>query len=434
MSNWFKMQVYLSALLSMVPFCKPADRSLKVFVWVPKLVAGALSPLLGVMAGLGVALGFVRRDGKLAAAGLLGAGLVARYLRDIPAAEGQFEAAFGPGWAERLPKALRARGRLLPAQVPGGARVQRNLVYGQDPGGGKALLADLWLPRPGTPHSGLGAIYVHGSGWRVGAKDLGTRPFFRRLTGQGHVVLDIDYTLWPEADVATMVREVKQAILWLRANAPACGVNPGRIVLMGGSAGAHLALLAAYTPNHPAFQPAPDAGNTPVCGVVAFYPPVDFLDLTAHREAPVPSAPGALGWAAEALLGRLFMLHAPDVVAAYGAEVDLDRSLPALLGGSPDEIPETYRLLSPLYHVGDHCPPTLLLHGSDDVFGLTPGVRRLYAALQEAGVPSLLVEFPHSDHAFDLVLPQISPVAQAAICDVERFLALLSRPPVGEGS
>ena len=45
--------------------------------------------------------------------------------------------------------------------------------------------------------------------------------------------------------------------------------------------------------------------------------------------------------------------------------------------------------------------------------------------LQAAGVPSVLVEFPNSDHAFDLVLPHISPAAQAATYDVERFLALM---------
>jgi hypothetical protein len=36
------------------------------------------------------------------------------------------------------------------------------------------------------------------------------------------------------------------------------------------------------------------------------------------------------------------------------------------------------------------------------------------------------VEFPRTDHAFDLVLPQVSPAAQAAVYDVERFLALMS--------
>jgi acetyl esterase/lipase len=54
-----------------------------------------------------------------------------------------------------------------------------------------------------------------------------------------------------------------------------------------------------------------------------------------------------------------------------------------------------------------------------------PSVQRLHHALVAAGVASVLVEFPRTDHAFDLVLPQVSPVAQAATYDVERFLALL---------
>ena len=117
-------------------------------------------------------------------------------------------------------EALRARRGPWPARAPGGARVQRNLVYGQDPGSGKALRADLWLPGPGTAPSGLGAIYAHGSGWRVGAKDLGTRPFFRRLTNQGHVVLDIDVqgarqilSRYPDRSVAIFIMPPSLAVL-----------------------------------------------------------------------------------------------------------------------------------------------------------------------------------------------------------------------------
>jgi acetyl esterase/lipase len=115
------------------------------------------------------------------------------------------------------------------------------------------------------------------------------------------------------------------------------------------------------------------------------------------------------------------MLHSGDLES----DLALRDLLPAILGGKPEEIAETYRLLSPLSHVGPHCPPTLLLHGSDDVFALTPGVRRLHQDLCSVGARSVLVEFPHTDHAFDLVLPAMSPVAQAATYDVERFLALL---------
>jgi len=81
-----------------------------------------------------------------------------------------------------------------------------------------------------------GVIYAHGSGWRVGDKDMLTRHFFPRLAGQGHLVLDIAYTLRPEADIPTMVSEVNQAILWLKNNSSILGLDPEGIVLMGGSA------------------------------------------------------------------------------------------------------------------------------------------------------------------------------------------------------
>ena len=128
---------------------------------------------------------------------------------------------------------------------------------------------------------------------------------------------------------------------------------------------------------------------------------------------------------AGAMMRRVVSLQAGDGEAKVGREEDLDDFMAALLGGSAEEIPETYRLLSPIYHVGEHCPPTLLLQGSDDLFGLTPSVRRLYQALQGMQTQAILVEFPHSEHGFDLVLPQISPVARAATQDVMRFLAWL---------
>jgi len=430
MYRFLRIQVYVSALLSIVPFLKPADRSIAALLWLPKLLAGALSTIVGITGAVGAVLGLVRRDWKLAGAGIVGAGLAAKFLGDIPAAEDEFEAAFGADWPERVPEAIqpqpRSRRWSLPAGAPGDAQFQRNVVYGQSPASGRALLADLWQPPDGTPRTGLGVIYVHGGAWRIGDKDMGTRTFFRRLAGLGHTILDISYTLWPEADLPTMVTEVKQAILWLKENGPAHGVDGERIVLMGGSAGGHLALMAAYTPDHPAFQPAPDAGDTSVHGVVAHYPAVDFLTMPIQGGPRQPSSPGVFDKVADAMMERLFRLYAEDVEARVGGAISFDNFAAALLGGRADEIPDTYRLLSPIYHVGAHCPPTLLLQGSDDVFGLTPGVRRLHQVLREASIPAVLVEYPHSDHGFDLILPQVSPLAKAATLDVARFLALLA--------
>jgi len=51
--------------------------------------------------------------------------------------------------------------------------------------------------------------------------------------------------------------------------------------------------------------------------------------------------------------------------------------------------------------------------------------RALYTKLVESGVPAINVVFPWTNHAFDLILPQIKPAAQPALYDVDRFLALL---------
>ena len=66
--------------------------------------------------------------------------------------------------------------------------------------------------------------------------------------------MDVAYSLAPGADLNRMLGDVKQAIVWMKTHALEYKINPDRIVLMGVSGGAHLALLAAYAPDHPAFQ------------------------------------------------------------------------------------------------------------------------------------------------------------------------------------
>ena len=93
-----------------------------------------------------------------------------------------------------------------------------------------------------------GSCVLHGGAWYMLDKDFFTRPFFRHLAAQGHVVMDVAYRLYPETDMLGMVGDAKRAIAWMKAQGPAYGVNPERVVVAGGSAGGYLALLAAYTP------------------------------------------------------------------------------------------------------------------------------------------------------------------------------------------
>lgn len=410
-------------LLSAVPLIRPRSLAGETLLWLPKLLGGALSPVTGLVGILAAGVGLARRDCKLAGTGLLGAGLAARLAADLPDVDEALAGLArcgGEGPVPRTQEPLASARRYGRPGLDGSAEMERDVVVGRTAGSDRELRADLWPPAAPQP-SGLGLIYAHGSGWRVGDKDLGTRSFFRRLAAQGHLVLDLAYSLWPQAGLDGMVAEMNQAILWLKEQGPAYGVNPERIVVMGGSAGAHLALLAAYTPGHPAFRPAGAAGDTSVRGVVAFYPPVDLLAWDDEPGKSPPGSPGVLERINQAVMSRLFAMRDEE-----GRTAEFDNFFPQMLGGSPADIPDTYRLLSPLYHVGGHCPPTLLLQGSDDVFGLAPGVRRLHQALRAAGVPVALLEFPHTEHGFDLLLASISPPARAAARAVDRFLAWLA--------
>jgi acetyl esterase/lipase len=419
MKKLIKVLTYLSALLSLLPFLKPQAHSQKFLLWIPKIFGGALAPIHTIICGVGALVGLSRRDWKLASAGLIGAGLAAKFIEAVPLSQDQFAETFGGDWEARIPAEMKAKMLperfSLPAAPAGEVQFEQNIVFAQNPETGEDLLADLWQPQPETFRSGLGIVYVHGGGWVINDKDVMTRPFFQRLAAQGHVILDIAYTLWPQASMSVMVTEVNQAILWLKEHCEDLEINPERIVAMGGSAGAHLALMAAYTSDLPDFKPYPEA-DTRVCGAAVHYPPVDLAEL-ASQEYPIETWVDRL---AEGMERSLFKRPA----TVQGEEV-LSNLLVEILGGTPEEIPETYRLLSPISHVTPACPPTLILQGSDDVFDLVPGVHRINQALETAGVSHILVEFPHTEHGFDLIFPQISPVAQAATYDVERFLAML---------
>jgi acetyl esterase/lipase len=156
--------------------------------------------------------------------------------------------------------------------------------------------------------------------------------------------------------------------------------------------------------------------DTSVRAVVSYYGPPDLQHQFHHFET-LPAISG------DSLLERGFRAG-----VEWGFDLEfrpVGEWVPNLVGGTPDAVPDLYRLGSPITHVGPSCPPTLLLQGAHDIAGMSSAVRRLYGALRETGVPAIYVEFPDTEHGFDLFAPGWSPAAQAATYDTERFLALM---------
>jgi acetyl esterase/lipase len=314
-------------------------------------------------------------------AGLFGLLISARHIRRVSAPHDAFDRAFGRDWEAGVPSALQARmlGARWSTNLPQPPDVpwQRDVVFGAWPETGEPLLCDIWQPPAGVSRSGLGIIYLHGSGWHYLDKDAGTRPFFRHLAGQGHVIVDVAYTLAPKAQLHGMLGEVKRAIAWLKTRAADYGVRPDRIVLMGGSAGGHLALLAGYTPNHPEFQPAGLDSDTSVRAVVSYYGPPDLLAMYRYIESLSVGLLGADSPVNRVLLKAMtgmlqFLFPSSRIRPPYGKIVISTEMISGLLGGTPDDAPHLYTIGSPMHYVGPHCPPTLLLQGGHDI-GVKPG-------------------------------------------------------------
>jgi acetyl esterase/lipase len=405
----------LSLLMCILLFIKLKGIGLPLFA---KLAAASLSPLWMVLGAAGAVLGWVYQAYWAIPVGAVGAGVMLWYALQNTRGHDGFEKAFGADWegkitpqqAERMVKKrwqLFVKMKASPKPI-----VEKDLAFWKIEGTDREILCDLWRPADGNV-SGLTFIFFHGSGWAAGDKDFGTRPFFNHLVAQGHTVMDVAYRLCPEVQLNEMVGDAKRAVAWMKQNAEKYGVDPHKVVLAGGSAGAHVAMLAAYTPKDSKFTPQElKNADLSVRGMVAYYAPLDLVAgyipwREANPNADLAAPP--IGTKLEGMEGIRF-----------AGRMDL------LLGGSPEEVPEVYKMAAPITHVNAQTPPTLLLQGTTDVLVPVGSTELLYKKLVEAGVPAVMVIFPTTEHMFDFMFPQVSPPAQAALYDVDRFLALMA--------
>ncbi len=410
-------------------------------VWLPKLWAGAWASFLAMAGVLGAVLGAITRDYYSLAAGLLGAALEIRHILIVTRHQDGLTRAFGADFDQRIPVALRSRlgtkrYRLVQPASPA-APGQRDVDLGASGSTDQRLLCDIWQPPPKVPRTGLALVYLHGGLWQALDKDFLTRPLFRRLANQGHVIMDVAYSLAPGADLERMLGDVKQALLWMKAHAPEYQVDPHRIVLMGVSGGAHLALLAAYSPGHPAFQRISPFADMSVRAVVSMFGVTDLTAFFREYARSNPKQPQTSTQIPDALRPRAFNKTPLDRLMTrmrafpeyrYANMPGGALLLVNLLGGTLKEIPEAYRQASPLQYVGPHCPPTLQVFDEQDFVVDASHGRRLHRALSEAGVTSVYLEYPETVHGFDQyigVSRRISPAGQAVTWELERFLALM---------
>lgn len=214
------------------------------------------------------------------------------------------------------------------------------------------------IVRPKAPSKGKrpGVLVIHGGGRTGGSKESQLVPICLRYVEQGFVCANVEYRLAKSATAPAAVSDALKAAQWFHDHARKYNVDSKRIVVTGGSAGGHLALMVGLASRKAKLGPR---GN--VRAVVNFYGITDVADqLGGPNERKY-----AVTWLPEQA-GRLALA----------------------------------RRVSPMNYVRKKVPPILTLHGdSDPTVPYEHGVT-LTKALRDAGAQAELVSVPQGKHGF----------------------------------
>ncbi|WOD41303.1 alpha/beta hydrolase [Nodosilinea sp. E11] len=235
----------------------------------------------------------------------------------------------------------------------------------------------LTLYQPAQPGLYPGLVMIYGGAWQQG-KPGDNATFARYMANQGYVVWAISYRHAPAYRFPSQVEDVQAAIAFLKTHASDYETDVDRVALLGRSAGAHLAMMAAY-------QPGPLA----VRAVVNYYGPINLLN--GYYDLPQPNP------------------------------LNVRQVLETFLGGPPDQMEERYKAASPSSLVTANLPPSLLIYGGKDHIVEAKFGQAMADRLKQAGSPVVFIQIPWADHSFDAVFNGLSN--QLALYYTERFLA-----------
>jgi acetyl esterase/lipase len=223
-------------------------------------------------------------------------------------------------------------GSVIPLKVRS-FTLQEDVVYTPQ-GWPQALQADVYTPSGDGPWPGV--LLIHGGSWTAKDRRTDMDSIAERLAHRGYVVMNATYRLAPKYLHPAQLEDLRQALLWMRANAARLNLRADRIATFGYSAGGHLAAL------------------------------LGALDGPASLRV--------------------------QAVVAGGAPVDLrkfpdSQAVTTFLGGPLVKRRALYTDASPVCHISPDDPPVFLYHGSMDVLVPTDQAKDYYAALIAAGVP-----------------------------------------------
>lgn len=215
------------------------------------------------------------------------------------------------------------------------------IPYGPEP----RQQLDVYVPDAALPGLRPVVVFIHGGSWQSGSKEQ-YRFVGSGLAERGYIAVVANYRLNPEVRFPGFVADAAGAVAWTLRNIGRYGGDPGRVFVMGHSAGAHTAMLLA----------------------------LDRRYLAAEGTSP------------EQLRGAIGLSGPYD----FAIDSDLLRSV----FGSAPEPAET----QPVTFVRGDAPPLLLIHGTDDAICWVTHSIRLTELVRAAGGQAELRLYPGLGH------------------------------------
>ena len=243
-----------------------------------------------------------------------------------------------------------------PVELPAGFTSQMNVLYTTAPNWEGKM--DIYLPPKDKGPSPV-VINIHGGGWNKGVREsqTGFNTFFK----MGFAVANISYRLTGHSTAPAAVEDARCALIYLIKHAKELNIDVNKIVVMGGSAGGHLALMAGLLGNDHRFDGnCPGVENIKVAAIIDKYGITDVWDWGYGSRITSTSAKRWLG------------NKATD--QAFAASV------------------------SPITYVNKNSPPVFIVHGDADPVVPYQQSVDLHNKLKQAGVKTEFLTVKGGEH------------------------------------
>lgn len=246
-----------------------------------------------------------------------------------------------------------------------------NLPYGIS---AKRQILDLCIPKSVKGDANM-ILYVHGGAWTEGSKDSYIDTL-ESMAGQGYICAALNYRYCGKpnyASVYDILDDITAALSKIKETAAANGINLKGVMLDGGSAGAHLSLLYAYSRVDEApVKPVAVVGRSSVSD----FTDMSIYDGSLHEINPEMWCIPKSKWKEyfRCMISEPFM--SDDFEKYYDELYDI----------------------SPIKYVNENTVPTILSHGTMDTVNPYSGAAELDKKLTECGVDHSFITYEGAWH------------------------------------